>query len=221
MIRERVSQEKLPTLLKFFPNATYTSVGTEWAFNLDENRYMDMEFYNVTYAEGCVITDGERNGYDDSDFYLLILHQNDAGLDIVGKFFYASTRYGGQGIYGTMIEYSIDATDETLERRRLAEERIVQEMKDAGVADMISKGAPADVARLFVDKLGRYNDQARYWDVRQLLCVKKFRSEFRKSMREQVELWLRDPNPTYVWPLSPRQTTAIADLRRRHTPEGF
>jgi len=46
-----------------------------------------------------------------------------------------------------------------------------------------------------------------------LLKTKKFKSEFRQSLRDQVLLWLNNPNAIYNSPLSYRQLAAI-DYRR-------
>lgn len=47
----------------------------------------------VTFA-GCVLATGEVNGYDDSDFYALVL---DRGAKAIRRVTYASTRYASDG----------------------------------------------------------------------------------------------------------------------------
>ncbi len=57
----------------------------------------------------------------------------------------------------------------------------------------------------------------------QLLNVKKFRSGFRQSLRDQLEAWLNDPEPGYSSPFSRGQWNAlinahvVIDAKRRAT----
>lgn len=80
---------------------------------------MAITYSNHTEYEGCVLDEGEINGYDDSDFYAVVY---DRESDSVKRVTYASTRYAGGG------RCAIDATPEVkalaaeaLRRRLFAE----------------------------------------------------------------------------------------------------
>jgi len=80
---------------------------------------MAITYSDRTEYEGCVLDEGEINGYDDSDFYAVVY---DRESDSVKRVTYASTRYAGGG------RCTIDATPEAqtlaaeaLRRRLFAE----------------------------------------------------------------------------------------------------
>lgn len=50
-----------------------------------------------------------------------------------------------------------------------------------------------------------YNEFLTYRKIERLLKVKNFRNPFRASLAAQVRNWLKEKNPTYRTPLSPRQ----------------
>jgi hypothetical protein len=218
MISETVRAEDLEKLLTVFPDATVVEVPYDSANpfyckgDTEERRAEKLatKWYYVTYAKGAVIRQYERNGYHDSDFYLVVYSAHTGTLY---EWEYTSTRYGGSGIYGLGLHYTVDATPEVRETAsaiRVAEaQRAEQESREADVEAMVALGASPESARLFVDKLSKFRGTPKYNGVHKLLCTKKFRSSFRQSLRDQVETWLRDPNPTYDFPLSPKQTSYI------------
>lgn len=48
-----------------------------------------------------------------------------------------------------------------------------------------------------------------YKRICQLLKTKKFRNPFRESLAKQLKVWLKDPNPKYPRPFSPKQLQYI------------
>lgn len=54
-----------------------------------------------------------------------------------------------------------------------------------------------------------YGKDEEFEAVCKLLRVKNFRSNFRKSLAEQIRAWLKDPSPKYEKPLSPKQMSYI------------
>lgn len=217
-ITETVSAEDLQEVLSIFPDATAEEVPYDTnnpyycKGDTEERRAAKLatKWYRVKYAVGSVIRQYERNGYHDSDFYLVVYS---AHTNTLYEWEYTSTRFGGSGIFGLGVRYQVDATPEVRETAsaiRVAEaQREEQERREADVEVMVALGANPESAKLFVDKLSKFRGTPKYNGVHKLLCVKKFRSEFRKSLRDQVEAWLRDPNPTYDFPLSPKQTSYL------------
>jgi hypothetical protein len=72
-------------------------------------------------------------------------------------------------------------------------------------------GALPTWPRQWFFRLTRLGEAPRFTAIK-LLKVQKFRSNFRMSLRSQLEAWLNDPNPEYESPFSRKQWDALLDV---------
>lgn len=170
-----------------------------------------VDVYRTIY-EGAVLADREYNGYDDSDFYAIVW---DEEQQCCRRIEYATTRYSSGG------SCRVDATEDirakaaywgACVRRRNAlqcrwdkRRAWIEERKRCGLATYWP------IKRLY-DAYPRNGDLLD--EVIKLLATKKFKSEIRLSMAQQVRSWLADPDPKYPTPLSPKQV----EILTRHLP---
>lgn len=163
----------------------------------------------ATYLEyeGLCIRDFERNGYDDSDFYMVV-------WDPVAKepktIEFASTRGWSYPCYAS----SPDATPEVLQDYANYQYGI-EWLRDRQVFEKRIK-ALCDFRRLARDNAKYLGFPSyRFYRLRTLsaeiqekliwLLTANIRSDFKKKLRSQVVAWLNDPAPKYTSPLSPKQ----------------
>ena len=69
-------------------------------------------------------------------------------------------------------------------------------------------GGCVEWGREWFERLSGLGEAGRFACI-ELLKVKRFRSSFRASLREQLEAWLNDPAPRYESPFSARQWDSI------------
>lgn len=150
--------------------------------------------YVFSYAHGKVIRCYENNQYHDSYFYAIVFDgENESHIQ------YASTAYGCQGCHAES-----DASNELLNDFKKFKKKQDEENNLLQIELLMQDGIPAYLCKRFHEKLKGFQirDKERFLN---LLKTKKFRSEFRKSLFNQVKNWLLDDNPQYNSPLSPRQ----------------
>jgi hypothetical protein len=68
----------------------------------------------------------------------------------------------------------------------------------------VGNGGNREWPRQWFDRIVAMGEAAKFATIG-LLNVKNFRSEFRRSLRDQLEAWLNDPSPRYNSPFSERQ----------------
>lgn len=155
-------------------------------------------------AVGYCVQDIERNGYDDSDFYMKYW---DPVAKIVCKVQYATTR----GWTYPCMASAVDAPEEIMELARAYERE--EERKSAIRSRWYQRKKDMELARKC--RVSRF--QLR--DLKQavgseyiervvaLLTTQKFRSEFRQSLCIRVRAWLAVPRHLrqYKTPLSYKQ----------------
>lgn len=162
---------------------------------------------------GQVLSMGEHNYYDDSDFYALVFDPKDGKLH---EIIYDTTRCASTGI-GAYV----DATEETLQEYRKVRKNLEKKVAlDHAKYDHDSRMAIHKSTGLTFKDIGKlckaYNHEGFCFDaICALLAVKNFRSTFRKNLAAHVREWLADPNPKYFAPLSNKQMQCIID---NHTP---
>lgn len=163
------------------------------------------------FADGCVVSLSEANGYHDSDFFATYY---DAETDSFKRVMYATTR-GWTYAAGA----SIDATPEVREkwqahcdylekrshvwRKRQRWNKIKTAAREAGISDLRRivrlRNAVAKSEEIF-DAYVRLL-RTRHHD--------RFRSNFRKSLADQVYAWVMSDDPKFRKPLSPKQERYI------------
>lgn len=158
---------------------------------------------HYSFAHGKVLRTWERNGYHDSDFYATIWDEERDGPREVE---YDTTRFAGGG------NATVDATDEVKEKyqawqreqQRLRQEAYKQEVEARRLRLMEDSGMEEEPFMKLYNACRRgYIDAAC-----QLLRTRKhnrFRSNFRKSLADQIWNWAHDPRPKFRSPLSPKQ----------------
>ncbi len=160
---------------------------------------------------GLCIQDWERNGYDDSDFYMTVWNEETQRPEDIC---FASTRGWSYPCYGS----SPDATPEI----RAKYEAWCEQQKRAAHARMrrdranvlrkrralLLKAAQAHnlpvTARLRLQKLRHEWTQETFDGLLKLLTA-NLRSPFRKSLREQTINWAQQDKPEWPHPLSAKQ----------------
>lgn len=161
---------------------------------------------------GLCIEDFERNGYDDSDWYMVVWNPEKRETETI---LFASTRGWSYPCYGSKP----DASPETLEayaqyvdaKNRLADYRNYVAKVEALCAIRAKAKAVAKAAGVPTGKVLklRRNVGAESFDAIANLFLKAIRSGFKVSLRNQVTAWLNDPAPKFASPLSKKQLSYI------------
>lgn len=175
------------------------------------NRETKQYEYNVERYKGCVLFLREHNGFEDSDFYALVYNKD---TDKFEEIEYGSTRYAGGGVA------HVDATPEILALYRTRAEQAAFRCKVQATWKFhqyrVDFCKATNVSFKEANKLfNAYGAiSADLVRVGKLLHTRNFRSDFRKKMAEQVRTWLKDENPKYKTPLSPKQMDFCTDSYR-------
>jgi hypothetical protein len=155
-----------------------------------------------TEDEGLCLHEYEVNGYDDSDFYMVVWDEEQCKP--INKMF-ATTRGWSYPCYGS----SADATDEVRakydewkkenERRK----RIVNKWNRR--SKLIETANRWRMSRKEATRVLNAISKSDREAMDALLRVRNFRSNFRRNLAEQVRGWAREENPRYATPLSKKQ----------------
>ena len=166
-----------------------------------EPRHVDV-FY-MTY-ENRVLRTWERNEYHDSDFYATVwCDERDMPVEVC----YDTTRSAGGG------NAVVDATDEVREKYRVWQIETVRKKKEEAdrqyqcYLDNMMDRAGLDQAGFDKLRKATHTDHTLEVAVKLLNTLKnnRFRSDFRKSLAEQIMAWIKDEDNKYPSPLSPKQ----------------
>lgn len=157
---------------------------------------------------GLCLEDFERNGYDDSDWYMVVWNPEKREPETI---LFASTRGWSYPCYGSKP----DASEETLAAyaqyrdaesrlafRRNREAKRIELCAIRDTAKAIAKAAGVPVGKVL--KLRRNLGREGFEAVSGLF-TKAIRSNFKLSLKAQVVSWLVDPAPKYATPLSKKQ----------------
>jgi hypothetical protein len=172
---------------------------------------------------GLCLKDYERNGYDDSDFHMIVW---DPKAHEPKDICFASTRGWSYPCYGS----SADATPEVRADYDLYQDGMARIYKMAERKER-AKALRAELAGLRVaarthkvpySKLLKARRTSSQWSAIQYLLTAKIRSGFKVSLRQHVIDWFLEPTPKYHTPLSKRQVeyVPVSDKRRGHYAYG-
>jgi len=149
---------------------------------------------------GLCLYDYERNGYDDSDWYMVVW---DPVTKTSKEVFFATTRGWSYPCYASKADATPEVraefkayVDYNLRRSEILKRR--NERKH-----MAEIARRAGLQRTQVENLKAAVGSA--WQGIERLITANLRSGFRKSMRDQVIAWAINPAPKYRSPLSPKQ----------------
>lgn len=150
---------------------------------------------------GLCVDQRERNMYHDSDFLMTVW---DEEADTFREIEFASTRGWSYPCYGSWVD-----ADEALAAKYKAHvnakrEAAVQARRKAFEDELRPMAEAAAVGLDRVDRL-RCLLGEQYWALVAKLFNTKLRSDFRKSLRQQVINWLQEDEPKHRLPLSPKQ----------------
>ena len=156
---------------------------------------------------GLCLSEYERNGYDDSDFFMRVW---DPVEQCVKSIMFASTRGWSYPCYDS----SPDATPEVLALADAWQRKQTRHLRACGLVSLRRKQRQeADAMGLAwrrdVVRLERAVPAADLDRVKKLLKTKKFRSDFRAKLAAKVREWLADPEPAYARPLSMKQLAYV------------
>lgn len=161
---------------------------------------------------GLCLRDYERNGYDDSDFHMIVWNPStEAPEDIC----FASTRGWSYPCYGS----SVDATPEVkaayqayLRRQEAAKRQRTRDGKAAKLraqrAEMRRGATAFGFPYIRLLRLRAVMPAENFARLTWLLSA-KVRSNFKLSMRKNLVEWLRNDQPKYPTPLSKRQIECL------------
>lgn len=157
---------------------------------------------------GLCLFDWERNGYDDSDFYMAVWNPIKGEREDIC---FASTRGWSYPCYGSKPDATpevraahdawrdqLKAHDEAARKAKELAAKQALELEFVALAKIVGC-TPARVQAL-QEAMG---DQ--YEACVKLLKTKAFRSSFRASLCQQIKTWLMDENPAHAAPLSYKQ----------------
>jgi hypothetical protein len=175
---------------------------------------------------GLCLRDYERNGYDDSDFHMVVWNPEKGEPEDIC---FASTRGWSYPSYNSYVDATPEvreayaAWQRAQERRNRASALRHQRASDSLLAADLGLSTRKAATRLRESLGGRpltfqkgrlLYVYSRVWDrpeqrtflaVCKLLKTEKFKSEFRASLAQQVKARCRDPAPRHSTPLSPKQ----------------
>lgn len=163
---------------------------------------------------GLCIQDRERNGYHDSDFYMLVWNDEKGCPEEIG---FASTR---GWTYPAMDSY-VDATPEVLEKyKNWQAEQLAMDKRLArkGKARVIL--ANRKIARSASAKWGfpyhKLIALRKHEDYNNILGLfnLRIRSEFKKSLLRQLVSWLNETSPKYNFPFSKKQASCLKPVQK-------
>ncbi|QBQ74396.1 hypothetical protein BcepSauron_016 [Burkholderia phage BcepSauron] len=182
-----------------------------YAYNggaMSESNHVTISLSHV----GLCLFDYERNGYDDSDWYMAVWNpEKGCREDIL----FATTRGWSYPCYGSKPDATpeVQAAHEAWKAQRAAE---AQAQREAEAARKAAEQAAADAALAAeigcaVERVAALRDAMgdQYPACVTLLRTRNFRSAFRKSCADQIRTWLLDPAPKYASPLSYKQRQYI------------
>ena len=169
--------------------------------------------WQFSYAHGLVVgldevADPEDPENETHSFAILF----DTTTSSIERRQYASSRVPSIGCQAV-----VDASPEVFERYQSVREQLqgqrVAELRKAFVREMALKGVEPSLAETFFDRsqmLGEPLTEA----CTLLLKTQQFRSEFRRSLRDQLVRWIRDEKPRYPSPFSSRQIDCLMRFSR-------
>lgn len=187
-----------------YPEGAQCSLEWNHPGHRGDNAPNSLENCVVTYQthHGLCIEDRERNGYHDSDFYMVVWNPDEGKPESIE---YASTRGWCYPCYSSHA----DATPEVMElyhawrkkmdRRRHILSRWERRRTLNKLRDEMQLDSRVDVQRL-QQAVGDY-----FFQYHKLLKTKRFRSDFRRSLADQVRRWIADPDSEYRRPLTNKQ----------------
>ncbi len=151
---------------------------------------------------GLCVAERERNTYDDSDFFMVVLNPE---TDAFEEVMFASTR---GWTYPCMASHR-DAGPELTARYHAEQEAKRQRIEEAAVARYKAERLRrAEASGLDAEQVSRVlalpNGEALI-----LFLGRKVRSDFKKGLQEQVRHWARQERPAYPTPLSRRQLAYV------------
>lgn len=203
-------------------------VTEQWKNSCAEEHRDKFRLWVRTFAQGCVISLRERNGYDDSDFFATYWDEESQSFQEIE---YATTRGWSYPNNAT-----VDATPEVLARWEAHQKQTRRNQRagylrrqraltwewseQTGLSPrQIRRLASSIDARIpqYERPLAAFGERfSRQQEVLvglvTLLRTRKrnaFRSPFRASLAEQVWAWTQDSNPKYPTPLSRKQLERI------------
>jgi hypothetical protein len=166
--------------------------------------------------QGLCLKDRERNGYDDSDFFMTVWNPEKQAPE---EIMFATTRGWSYPCYGSAVDATPDvkaAYEAWLKRRdrqNKAERKWAQRRELMKVARAIG---PADVCTYHdVRRLFKATPPGRWEGVVDLL-TSKLRSAFRISFRNQLIAWTLQPHPEHPSPLSRKQWDYVVSKEQRY-----
>jgi len=184
-----------------FPEGAYCPFGPG-SYN-DPRSTRNLEYAIVLYRShhGLCLFEREANGYNDSDFYMTVW---DPEKKSAREICFATTRGWSYPCYASAADappeihekYKVWKTEQ--DRQRAIRMRWHQRGRDIELA------AELQIPRSQLRKIKRVG-QDRFTVIRSILKVKNFRSEFRRSLNEQIRKWLEEEKPKFPSPLSRRQ----------------
>lgn len=190
-----------------FPEGAYCSL----SYSREGQQQHGRPSYGLVLYEthhGLCLFESEQNGYNDSDFYMMIW---DPVNQKPFQMMFASTRGWTYPCYASHPDATpeVQAAYKAYSEAKARKHRIMSARNERtsryALAPQMGLVDGAAVARLIVASGGSKQD---FEPLKRLLTT-NLRSEFRKSLAKQVRDWANDPNPKYRHPLSPRQMSHL------------
>lgn len=180
-------------------------------YDSETNDYVECPGPSVywTYEShhGLCLEDREINGYDDSDWYMIVWNPEKGEPE---RIFFASTRGWSYPCYAS----SPCATPEVRAEYQAWEEARARRARIMG--ERARRNAKWEDLRKMRITLKQYNRIVElYWKKEQrdrifaVLRIQKPRSEFKISLINQIRSWLEDENPKYKYPLTIKQLECL------------
>lgn len=165
-------------------------------------------YCNITWEEniGLCLVDYERNGYDDSDFHMIVWNEEENKPEDIC---YATTRGWTYPSYGSYVDATpeIQAKYDAYVAERERQRRIYSKLEERATLKKIARGMEIDNYTKLRKLQYAYNkeDWARLKGFLQI----RIRSNFKISLKNQIATWVKEENNKYPTPLSRKQMQYI------------
>ena len=163
--------------------------------------------------EGFCVRDRERNGYNDSDFLMLIFNPDHNGDDDMFREIEFATTRGWS--YPAMAS-SVDAGPEILAKYEDWKARRLRQYKRSQILEQkrMVLGARHKIARTAGVAYSQIMDLSKAVSSKDLILISllfgaRVRSKFKVSLRQQVVEWMMNGDREYETPLSARQMRCL------------
>ncbi len=185
-----------------FPEGAYCPFGPG-SYNADPEKGVVVLYHT---HRGLCLFETERNGYDDSDFFMTVWNPEKKAPEGI---MFATTRGWSYPCLASHPDATAEVQAQYLVWTEADRRRKKILARWAARCEQIKSAAAARISRRELRRLMAVLFEEQLAAVLHLLKTKKFRSKFREDLAGKIRTWIADPVPKYSAPLSRKQLAAL------------